>query len=73
MSDHPIERIRLPGLFRWAEVCDVFDSESGRNDEWHLEVRLTATGNAGEPLYTVYAWRSDEALRDRNRHSATHR
>jgi hypothetical protein len=63
MSDHPIERIRLPGLFRWPEVCEVFESESGHDGEWHLEVRHTSNGAADEPLYSVYAWRTHPGLR----------
>jgi hypothetical protein len=58
MSDKPIERIRLPGLFLWTEVCDVFEAESGQDGEWHLEVLRSSNGADDEALYTVYAWRS---------------
>lgn len=56
MSDDHVELVRLPGLFRWREVCDVFDQESGRDVEWRFEVRRTSGDDVAEALYTVYAW-----------------
>jgi hypothetical protein len=53
--DDQFERVRLPGLFRWQEVCDVFDLEAGHDGEWHFEVRRTSDESAQEALYVVYA------------------
>jgi len=54
-KDHP-EWIRLPGLFRWKEVCDVFASQAGHDEEWRFSVQqVVAQSESSEPLYAVQA------------------
>lgn len=55
------EWIRLPGLFLWDEVCDLFAEEAGRDDTWRFAVLLDAVGADDAPLYVVHAapgWRA---------------
>jgi hypothetical protein len=49
-----VEWVRLPGLFRWAEVCDVARGIQ-RDDEWCFAVRFVSVGPHAEPLYVVEA------------------
>ena len=46
--------IRLPGLFRWSEVCDVALAEAGLHDRWRFVVRVHSLTPDLEPLYTVH-------------------
>jgi hypothetical protein len=56
MSAVEDEWMRLPGLFRWDEVCDVFAIEAHPDHEWRFFVRLAAPSPArAEPLYVVHA------------------
>ena len=51
---HGIDWVRLPGLFRWSEVCDLA-RDIQQNDEWCFAVRLVSVGPHAEPLYVVDA------------------
>ena len=56
MAEDETDRVRLPGLFRWEEVCDVFRAESGHDDRWHFEVQAASEHlDGGESLYIVHA------------------
>jgi hypothetical protein len=56
MAEDETNRVRLPGLFRWEEVCDVFRVESGHDDQWHFEVQQASEHlGGGESLYIVHA------------------
>jgi hypothetical protein len=57
------EWVRLPGLFRWREVCAVFADGAGHDDEWRFLVSLQVPERDGsEALYAVHA-----AVRERPR------
>lgn len=49
-----VEWVRLPGLFRWREVCDVA-RQIQEEDEWCFAVRQVSVGPHSEPLYVVDA------------------
>jgi len=56
MSSDEDEWVRLPGLFRWDEVCDVFASEAVPDHEWRFLVQLAPPcAQLSEPLYVVLA------------------
>jgi hypothetical protein len=56
MSSVQDEWVRLPGLFRWDEVCDVFAMEAVPDHEWRFLVQLAPPGVTRlEPLYVVHA------------------
>jgi len=56
MSSVQDEWVRLPGLFRWDEVCDVFAMEAVPDQEWRFLVQLAPPGVTRlEPLYVVHA------------------
>ena len=50
-----IQWVRLPGLFRWSEVCDVARDIQEEDEEWCFAVRLVSIGPHAEPLYVVDA------------------
>jgi len=52
-SDHTVW-IRLPGLFRWNEISEIFDAETGHDSEWRFAIRAVAI-RAEETLYVVFA------------------
>jgi hypothetical protein len=52
-SDHTVW-IRLPGLFRWNEIREIFDAETGHDSEWRFTIRAVAV-RAEETLYVVFA------------------
>jgi hypothetical protein len=49
------EWVRLPGLFRWDEICDVFASEATPDREWHFIVKLANEPDGPELLYVIHA------------------
>ena len=49
--------VRLPGLFRWDEICEVFATEATPDHEWHFLVRSATEPDAAERLYVVHAAR----------------
>lgn len=51
------EWVRLPGLFRWNEICEVFAAEATPDREWHFHVRAAPQPEAPELLYVVHAIR----------------
>jgi hypothetical protein len=51
------EWVRLPGLFRWDEICEVFATEATPDHEWHFLVRAASEPDAAERLYVVHAAR----------------
>jgi len=51
------EWVRLPGLFRWEEICEVFAAEATPDHEWHFFVRAASEPEATERLYVVHAAR----------------
>ena len=56
MSCDEAEWVRLPGLFRWDEVCDVFATEAVPDHEWRFLVQLAPPcALRSEPLYVVLA------------------
>jgi len=56
MSFDEDEWVRLPGLFRWDEVCDVFATEAVPDHEWRFLVQLAPPcAQRSEPLYIVLA------------------
>ena len=56
MSSVQDDWVRLPGLFRWDEVCDVFAMEAVPEHEWRFLVQLAPPSATGlEPLYVVHA------------------
>ena len=46
------EWLRLPGLFRWSEVCDLF-WDAASEDDWRFVVRVHSVTPEHEHLYTV--------------------
>ncbi len=44
------EWIRLPGLFLWSEVCELFDAES---KDWRFVAKAHSASAGEEPLYVV--------------------
>jgi hypothetical protein len=52
-TDHTVW-IRLPGLFRWNEISEIFDAETGRDSEWRFAIRAVAV-RGEETLYVVFA------------------
>src|SRR5437773_10462450 len=66
MTENQDDWVRLPGLFRWEEVSDVFQADTGYDDQWHFDVRLVSErSHEGETLYTVRAAHG-RARSDRN-------
>ncbi len=55
------EWVRLPGLFKWEEICEVFATEATPDHEWHFLVRAASEPDAAERLYTVHAARDAAA------------
>jgi len=56
MSSDEYEWVRLPGLFRWDEVCDVFAVEAVPDHEWRFLVQVALpSATRSEPLYVVHA------------------
>ena len=56
MSSDDYEWVRLPGLFRWDEVCDVFAVEAVPDHEWRFLVQVAQSSTTrSEPLYVVHA------------------
>ncbi|HEX3594231.1 MAG TPA: hypothetical protein VHU80_03990 [Polyangiaceae bacterium] len=51
------EWVRLPGLFRWDEICEVFATEAMPDREWHFLVHAASGSSAAERLYVVHAAR----------------
>jgi hypothetical protein len=51
------EWVRLPGLFRWDEICEVFAAEAMPDREWHFWVRVAPQPEGPELLYVVHAAR----------------
>lgn len=49
--------VRLPGLFRWDEICEVFATEATPEHEWHFLVRAAKEQPTEERLYVVHAAR----------------
>jgi hypothetical protein len=49
------EWVRLPGLFRWDEICDVFATEATPDREWHFVVKLASEPDGPELLYVIHA------------------
>ena len=50
------EWMRLPGLFRWDEVCDVFATEALPDHEWRFHVQLAPPSSTrSDALYVVHA------------------
>ena len=47
--------VRLPGLFRWDEICDVFASEATPDRDWHFVVKLASAPDGPELLYVIHA------------------
>jgi len=47
--------VRLPGLFSWPEVCMLFSSEAGHDDDWRFSVKLEWSKDDNELLYAVSA------------------
>ena len=68
MSSHEDEWVRLPGLFRWDEVCDVFATEAVPDHEWRFLVQVAPPmADRSEPLYTVHATTSPVRRASRRR------
>lgn len=65
MSENDGERLRLPGLFRWTEVCDVFLSGAGDEERWRFIVKPHSVTADLELLYVV-----EGALRAPRSHGA---
>jgi hypothetical protein len=59
MAEDGDEWVRLPGLFRWEEVCDVFARHAGIDDHWRFEVRKVTGPSSSAALFIVYAAPSD--------------
>ncbi|HEX4339096.1 MAG TPA: hypothetical protein VH062_24480 [Polyangiaceae bacterium] len=55
------EWVRLPGLFRWDEICEVFATEATPDREWHFLVHAASAPGAAERLYVVHAAREAAA------------
>ncbi len=55
MPREETEWVRLPGLFRWQEVCEVFAATAGCDDDWRFAVRLAIRQSKTEALYVVFA------------------
>ncbi len=62
MSDSG-EWVRLPGLFPWGEVCDLFADEAGHDDAWRFTVVLDSVGADDIALYVVHAAAGSRARR----------
>ena len=55
--------VRLPGLFRWDEICEVFAAEATPDREWHFLVRVAPEPEGPELLYVVHAARETPTRR----------
>ncbi len=58
MSVDESEWVRLPGLFRWDEVCEVFAVEAGLDRDWRFLVQLAPESSSMDLLYVVHAARA---------------
>lgn len=48
------EWMRLPGVFRWSEVRDVFLLHAGWDDAWRFVVKADSATSEFGLLYAVY-------------------
>jgi hypothetical protein len=70
MSENDGERLRLPGLFRWSEVCDVFLGAPGAREEWRFVVKPHSVTADLELLYVVEGVPPSPRQHDARRHAA---
>ncbi|HVU03632.1 MAG TPA: hypothetical protein VHE30_17860 [Polyangiaceae bacterium] len=67
MESERDEWVRLPGLFRWEEVSEVFALASGFDDEWQFDVRAVPS-DGEETLYVVRAALTGSLTSERAEH-----
>ncbi len=70
MSENDGVRLRLPGLFRWAEVCDVFLGTASEDEEFRFVAKPHSVTAELEVLYVVEAVAAARRVHGRERLAA---